>query len=222
MDFDRVSFSKVKIPTPEKPEWFDLELTRISSGNLRVRWGQDLYCFRAGDPQAIKYPFVPGVGLDRWVMEVKLQPGFFGPRDKWEEIRYSWLNGEKVDLLGPYPDEDAHWGMMFPLVDIMGGYLPCGEEVLRWARWHRQNVESRPMGKFASLAAYKQMMEAQAEEDRERRELIEKNSDDLYEYSKIHESELNRNAAYSIPKTGIYTTPEPLVMTFSPSSKLIN
>ena len=219
-NFNKNQFSKTYVPAPGKPRWFDRELDRISSGNLRVVWGMDVTTFRAGDPHAPKYPWVPGLGLDRWVMEVKLPLGFFGPRDKWEEVRYSVVDGKTIDMLGPYPDQEAHWGMLFPLVDVMGGYLPCDERVLKWARWHRRNVESRPVGKYASLANYRRMMEDEAAEEAERKRQIEENGEILYDYSRIHEAELNANRAYSIPGTSIYTPPEPLIMTFP--SKLVH
>jgi len=105
----------------------------------------------------------------------------------------------KVDLLGEYPHRGAY-GMVIPLTDPMGGYLPLGGEVLNFIRICQQDFDrSRLVNAYSDAKRYAQIQKQMAlEEEREQQEQ-DKIADDSYEYFRAHEHELNQERSYSMP-----------------------
>lgn len=189
-------------PAPAKPDFFDAELTNIGGTNpygesmLKVGWGWDLKIKRFGK-DALKYP---GPLLNRWILEKWLSPKFYGSQKHWEQHRWTTTGtGVKVDLLGEYPHRGAY-GMVIPLTDPMGGYLPLGGEVLNFIRICQQDFDrSRLVNAYSDAKRYAQIQKQMAlEEEREQQEQ-DKIADDSYEYFKAHEHELNQERSYSMP-----------------------
>ena len=197
MDFNvnNSTFSDKYIPAPSKPIGFDDDVRHITDGMGRVKWGMDLYCFRNGDSKAVKYPWRK-FGIDRWVFETKIDQSIFNMAD-WEKNRYQVIEGRTIDVLGPTPPK---WGMKTVLMEPETcGYMPCDGRFLHWLRVNDQLARSAPTGKFAAIAAYRQMMDDSAREDAERDAEIEKRADAIYDYAQTNAFEINNRRAYFVP-----------------------
>lgn len=202
-------FSRVYVPPPAKPAYFDTCVAFAGGRNpygeprLRVEWGMDLRTFRNGDPQAIKYPGPWGLGMDRWVLECWRPAEFFGSPQAWEAHRYfnDKNTGMKVDSFGPYPTRGMYT-MVIPFVTAPpneGRYLPCGEDALAFINFNRQLFESRPLNAYTSLEAYARLQEDMEREQEEGWRKAAEESQSIKDYVHAHETELNRNPVHSFP-----------------------
>jgi hypothetical protein len=193
-EFDRKLFSDSYVESPRKPDNFDLQVMEITGGRGRVVWGQDLFIFRNGNPNAVKYPTWGAFGPDRWIFEAWRAP--FCTEAEWEAARYRYFEevDKTIDMTGPYP-HNGIWGMVMPLVDMspdnFGGYIPCSEAFLEWLRFNHQAWEKGPQGKTASLVAYNQMMDELDAEEKLRKEETERRVALHSEWVHAHEAELN-------------------------------
>jgi hypothetical protein len=197
MDFEldqkfKSAFTDRYIPAPSKPEKFDDEVSRITGGRGRCVWGCDVRMDNR--PDLLKYAKFAPFGIDRWVFEVKINMDAF-PRDEWERDRYKAVDGALQDVLGPYPNQ--MWGMKMPLMDFQNncGYMPCDERFLEWLRRNHHAWMTSPQGKFASVQAYRKMVEDMELEQKTRNEETERNADEIAEYCNTNREKINAGAS---------------------------
>lgn len=183
-----------KQPAPAKPPYFDQSLlliggkTPTGEAMLKVGWGWDLTIYRNGDASALKYP---GPFLNRWILEKWLPPEFFGaPRD-WNERRYTRsAEGKTVDLLGEYPRKGMY-GMVMPLTDSQGGFIPLGSEVLTFIDAMMTEFSSRTWNVYSDTKLYARLQEQMAEEEFRLLAEAEVEAEAHGDYVRAHEGDIN-------------------------------
>lgn len=96
-----------------EPREINRLLARLGGRNIhgeamfRVVWGgnatENLYSLRIGSyTQRLKYPN----RKSRWVMERWSPPPM--DRDSWERMQRDWMEGQSVDVLGPFPSRGTY------------------------------------------------------------------------------------------------------------------
>jgi hypothetical protein len=205
--------SKRYVPPPAKPEGFDQALTLIGGRNpygepnLRVSWGWDLRTFRNGNPNALKYP---GPGLERWILEKWTPPSFFGSPKQWEQHRYFYANGQRIDALGDFPSRG-----MYTLSQILcaaglhgtkpGDFIPLSSDVLNYIEMLQQEFNSRTLNVYSSAKDYRRLQDEMAREEELSNQETEREADALGDYISTHQEEINRNPVFSFPNKSIWT-----------------
>lgn len=106
----------------ETPKWLQDKLTEIGGKNphsepcFRVIWGRHRLAWHGGkfterdhSGNAIREvvacrlePAYPEF-VDRWLFECWLPPEAFGDEDTWERDTVQWIDGQRVETLGPFP-----------------------------------------------------------------------------------------------------------------------
>jgi hypothetical protein len=208
-------FSKVYVPQPSKPEWFDGALARIfgytinNKPKMIVEWGCDARWFRNGNPQALKYPNPanPSVGIDRWILAEWTRPDFFGSPSEWEQARYFQdQTGMKRDLLGEYPHEGLYT-MVMPLCTLEGAYIPASMHVIQWCQSLLKDMHQSTWTPANALARLREQEERIARELKTDEESVDKRVDELTDYYNTHGSRIESAHSTEYSKN-LLTTPE--------------
>jgi hypothetical protein len=208
-------FSKVYVPAPHKPEWFDGALARIFGYNtfnkprMVVEWGCDARWYRNGNPQALKYPNPanPRVGIDRWILAEWTPPHFFGNPDDWERERYLYdETGTKRDLLGDYPSEGLYT-MVMPLCTSEGNYIPASMQVVEWCEALLKDMHHSTWTPQNALVRLRQQEERISREMKTDEESVDKAVEELTDYYNTRGSRIDvvHSTEYS---KNLVTTPE--------------
>lgn len=122
--------SDVYVPAPLKPDGFDAAVTRLRGYNplgepqWRVVWGMDQFIPMEGNPRAPKYGDMTDTefGPACWLLEGWRAPEFFGTPEDWEDARYGWEDGKRVEYLRDYPNRGEYW-LIKPIVALETGRL---------------------------------------------------------------------------------------------------
>lgn len=200
-------FSRNYQPPPAKMPFFDAELLRVGGRNpygearLRVVWGPDERCHRAGNPRAVKYPgpHSRAVGIDRWILEAWRPADFFGAPEDWERLRYyADETGARVDLLGEYPSRGMYV-MVMPLCTKDGDYIECGAEVLRFVEFNHARQNLRPVSSHSTLSNYASLQRQMLDEREAADTRAEEESERLADYINTRGFEINQERAFSLP-----------------------
>jgi hypothetical protein len=179
---------------PAKPPFFDQSLlliggkTPLGEPLYKVSWGWDLFCFRNGNPSALRYP---GPFLNRWIWEKWMPPSFFGSKKQWEEHRWArTTDGKWLDSLGEFPRQGMY-GMKMPLVTKDGGFIPLGSSVLEFIDMIHQHDLSQGYNVYSDAKLYARLQEQMAEEEARMLAEAEKEAEDHGDYVRAHEGEIN-------------------------------
>ncbi len=196
---------------PSKPDYFDQSIRLIggmnplNEPNLRVRWGWDCRVFRNGNPEALAYP---ENFLDRWILEKWIPPEFFGSRKQWEQHRYAKRgDGKQVDLLGDFPSR-GRYGMVWPITDPEGRYIPLTSQVLNFIEQMQSAFNARTLNVYSDAKLYAKLQEDMLEEDARMAEAVEAEAEEFGEYVRAHEDEINQERAYSMPTESVLFKPD--------------
>ena len=189
---------------PAKPDFFDTSLLLIGGKNplsepmLRVSWGWDLRTFRNGDPQALKYP---GPFLERWILEKWLPAEFFGTKRQWEQHRYMKAgDGRHIDLLGEFPRQGSY-GMVMPIVDPDGGFIPLSSDVLLFIDRMQSEFNSRTLNVYSDAKLYARLQEQMAEEEARLEVNVEAKVKSFEDYVVTREGQINTDRSYLMPSS---------------------
>lgn len=114
-------------------------LTPEGRSRLRIVWGQDwestkMICF---EKWVMKYPFwriedgedLRDIGKPRFFIEELHTNAELNARDSWEKARFSWINGVRVDVLGPMP-VDGYYTSVF-MIGYHDHHCCNGREVVK-------------------------------------------------------------------------------------------
>lgn len=184
--------------------------TATGRSRMRIVWGQDaakarmIVCGR----WRLTYPFwrfeengeMQDIGIPRFYFEELASRDELMAGDRWEQARWVWEDGERVDVLGPCP-EDGFYSPAFCVAyhdeaccggsgvknsePCLGAYREPNEVDLErvrralWRRDHASNTEAAP--DEAALAKQKADL-IEARDERRRRELRER----LEDWAKTH------------------------------------
>ncbi len=147
---------------PARPDFFDTSLRLIGGNNplgepnLRVDWGWDCRTFRNDNPEALAYP---GPYLDRWILQKWIEPSFFGSKRHWNEHRYQRRgDGNRIDLLGEFPSR-GRYGMVMPLTDPQGGFIPLSSDVLLFIDQMWSQFQARTLNVYSDAKLYARLQE---------------------------------------------------------------
>ena len=113
--------------------------TNDNKSRLRIVWGQDfnLASMISCGKRRLKYPFwryqeggeIQDIGTPRFYIEELHGNAELKAGDSWDKSRYYWENGERIDVLGPIPEE-GFYTSLFLLAHH--DHLCCdGKEIVR-------------------------------------------------------------------------------------------
>lgn len=135
----------------ETPKWLQEKLTEIGGKNphgepnFRVIWGRSRLAWHGGEMterdasgnvirKTVTCRLEPAYPefLDRWLFECWLPPEAFGTEEDWEQNTVVWLEGQRVETLGPFPrrgDYDLCMVLQTPLKGKCAkqGGCSCGD-----------------------------------------------------------------------------------------------
>lgn len=177
---------------PARPSYFDQKLLEIGGLNpygearLRVVWGQSARCFRAGNPDAIKYinyldesASRADEGMPCWIIEQWWAASSFGTPEDWGKYRYIYdETGAKVDLLGEYPSRGSYVILGKPLINNRGERFELDEKVLNKTR---EIIRFNEQTTFNPAENARRVALAVEAEQAERRKKTQNESDTLWE-----------------------------------------
>lgn len=148
-------------------ERIDRALGKMPDGKPKVRvvWGQAATQFVMGR-QRMKYPFyrymeggeIQDIGTPRFYFEELHTNAELQTQGRWEQARWAWIDGEKVDLLGPIP-EDGFYSPLFAIAHhddyccggrefirgepCLGAYRPpTDSDITRLQRMHKRKEQA--------------------------------------------------------------------------------
>lgn len=117
-DIESAIIKTRNVPSPVDLKAFQTRIDRIcgktpdGKSKVRVVWGQQATQFIMGR-QRMKYPFwryeeggeIHDIGTPRFYLEELHVNAELQSAGRWDEARYTWMDGELVDILGPIPSE---------------------------------------------------------------------------------------------------------------------